>query len=914
MVDKQSSSSPPEEELEFATPGENSLEKNTTSKSVMSNVNSNTTPDEASRTVHDKSVTTTSETTTGEAIITTQGIAPSLSPVSRARNGVDTIAYTLAPSTTPFATSSATSLSHNRASTPRTIPTSVSPAPVLAIPPPGTPKSIKVEEEVARLKEAIEDASPEALHKLLRQEWRAFLYTPLDEDHLTYILRACLKNSTPIVVERGVKEILSKPEHRPIIVNGAIKYVTTDELTRRLPTRTLIETVNKTLANTTATAVIKNVPHNVLNEVAAHQVGILSAKDLVDMLAREGRLGYSLDDIIDEESELVSPPEPEDRGTSYVDDAVMSGVQYSKPPQPKYHPVVRNAAIGDTLLEEQEMNRVLELQRDRQASLPRQQQQAIRQDYSQPPSAFAPARTHAPPANAVLGPCKVCGFTSPTRGGQAYHAYKMPCENTLKKPGARGWAAHCPNCGQNFTQSGGYQYHKHNNVCSTGKYADPVAPFAPPRPTFVTSRPPFSQAVPTQAPILPTQSADKQIPRPPLHTPTQTTPISQAPRSSDAQSFIQATDPDARVNPSQLSPEKKANMDAEISAEDIRYHDVCLAIDHDADLTAEEKLQKKTSRKNMNATKKSQIRKKYGASLRLRERDKIALKATALSSPAAASSSKPYPSYSSPAVQLPSYISTPSSGFSPINAPSRHVAGPSRPPPILPPQYTQQQNGNASASSSTNLRSDARLSGFGILRTNKPSRPQGYQNQNPSYPNKRQRTSSIGDASGSGTQSPAIPHLIPPMARTRTPYDPPSSTSGPGLSMIEVSSEDAASKYPKKKVPVAAAQAKWEQLRPRKNDDQMQAAQSTPADATAPGRQGSNTVREAIEIDSGSDTEDLAEQNRQGARILHQLMADQDRPLPSTEDTESEGAASRPTSSGRGRPQKFMARRGGRSS
>jgi hypothetical protein len=43
--------------------------------------------------------------------------------------------------------------------------------------------------QVARLKEAMEEASPKALHQLLRQEWRVFHYTPLDEDHLSYILR-----------------------------------------------------------------------------------------------------------------------------------------------------------------------------------------------------------------------------------------------------------------------------------------------------------------------------------------------------------------------------------------------------------------------------------------------------------------------------------------------------------------------------------------------------------------------------------------------------------------------------------------------------------------------------------------------------------------------------------------------------
>ena len=108
--------------------------------------------------------------------------------------------------------------------------------------------------------------------------------------------------------------------------------------------------------------------------------------------------------------------------------------------------------------------------------------------------------------------------------------------------------------------------------------------------------------------------------------------------------------------------------------------------------------------------------------------------------------------------------------------------------------------------------------------------------------------------------------------------------------MMEVSSQDAASKYPKK-VPVAAAQAKWEQLQPR---------------VKAQDRDTSRRI--AIEVDSsGSD----AEQTHPRAELLGGL-ADKDKLLQSTEDTESE-SGSRPTSSVSERG-KFMARRGGRQS
>jgi hypothetical protein len=72
--------------------------------------------------------------------------------------------------------------------------------------PAATPNSLKIDKEVARLKEAMDEASPEALHQLLRQE-SVFLYTPLDEDHLSYILCVTLKNSTPVIVEVNTSNV-----------------------------------------------------------------------------------------------------------------------------------------------------------------------------------------------------------------------------------------------------------------------------------------------------------------------------------------------------------------------------------------------------------------------------------------------------------------------------------------------------------------------------------------------------------------------------------------------------------------------------------------------------------------------------------------------------------------------------------
>ena len=835
--------------------------------------------------------------------------------INQAPNGVQQAdRFTFASSDDPLAAALAASLPHQPVSTSRTL-SSASPAPVPIVPQAVNPKAIKIEKEFARLKELIKDASPQALHKLVRQEWRAFLYTPLDEDHLTYILRACLKNATPIIVERGVREILANPEFGQIMMNNALKQATTDALLDHLPTQSLIETVDKALAHVNATALIHRLPKNVLNEVVAHQLGILPANVLVNMLAKAGRLGYSVDDVIEEESELVLPPDPQDAPANQGNVSMMRGVQHNQTLQP-----LSQHAIKDPLLLEQEKN--LEIQSQQQATVAQryqdflvqhQRQEIERQNrserFSAPGTAPSPApasSTASPPQEIpILGPCAICTFTSPTRGGQAYHAYKKPCQNALKQSGANGWAARCTNCDQTFTQSGGLAYHEANKVCSSGKYAISAALPTLQRPTFDTSRTP-SQAVPAQD--QPACATDKQIPRPRLLSIPQSSSTPQAPQALDPQSVIQAVDPNARVNPSHLSPEKKAEMDAKIEAEDLRYQNALVAIASNPEFDDEEKERRRTSQKNMNATKKSQIRKKFGASLRLRERDKMALKATALSSHVRGlSSSVPNAasSYSSPAVPIRSNVSTPSSGFSPINVPSSPNVNPGQPAPTVPPQ-SKQKDGSNSGNANGVRRPDAKMSGFGILKTMRIPPTEDVQNLTSSYPNKRQRTSSA-----EGTNLPAKVNWIQPLSQIQSPLGTVSSTSSAAVPTIRLSSDDSVSNFPKKRVPVSAAQAKWEALQPRQRESSSSVERV--AEKIPPARKHvSNTQQEVIEIDSSSDT-DVAAQSRSGAKILDQLLTDKDQPFPSTEDTESENAI-RPTSSGSAARGRFMARRGGRHS
>lgn len=822
-----------------------------------------------------------------------------------------------------------------------------------------TPKSIKVEKDLARIREVIEEVSPAALHRVLRQQWRAFLFTPFDEDHVSFILRACFKNATTTIVDRGMKEALSKPEFLPTILNNCLKYSTADQL-------------------------IKRVPKEVLNEVVAQHLRLAPAKDVVNWLAEGGRLGYSAEDIIDDDDESVSPPDdPLDENT------VMSEAPYQPPPQgPHYRDVA--STVKDPLLVEQEKNAEIQ----RQKLIIRHQHQELR---------IQSRRSHPPPASTPDGnianelssrsegnwdgndkTCSDCGFTAPTRGGHLYHTTNRVCHRPQP---TKGWSGACSNCAQTFTGKQGQIYHELRKVCysnlhspanwpiitpeqldvsrakvrllpinrSRFKYTETVQdddpPVAPARPTFSTGpRVSALQAASTQA-QPPTQARTLpgvQIPRPPLHTPIplpatpQSTQRSQARHNANAATnsavqALQAIDPEARLSPSQLSAVKKTEMDRQIEAENRKYQNALAAIDPQLPPADQEK--RRISLRNGNATKKSQIRKSFGVTLRMRDRDKIASRAVAMaSSPAPEATSASGSSRSSP--HIPSHVSAPSSGFLPINAPvlrnnptPPNADGFGRPTPPLP---MRTQSGHTDENPSSPQRNVS-----GIPHSNNTSISGGYQSPSHNvsasqtqsqHRAKRQRTSSFSEQ----TKPPAASEWIPPLSRTQTPYGPASSSAS--LSMTEARSEDAASKHPKK-VPVGAAQAKWEQLQPKNRANGTDGASGMERDilhangkqkateegvrttetpmATSVSRVGSNTRAEPIEINSSSDSEaiELVPGGKVPAAggVNGSGVADADKLFPSTEDTESESGPSRPISSG-GVRSGFMAKRGGRRS
>jgi hypothetical protein len=167
--------------------------------------------------------------------------------------------------------------------------------------------SVKDDKDIALLTEILENTSPEVAQKVLRENWRIFLFNPLsqNEAHLSFILRAGFKNAPKVVIEK----ILSQTGFfRPEVVRFASKKSSV---------------ISSVLNNATDTQIIDHVPAATLDQVLAVRLKQLPAKDIIKMLAEADRLGYKHDDILDTEDEFVMPNIPSaHEDTDMTDDAL----------------------------------------------------------------------------------------------------------------------------------------------------------------------------------------------------------------------------------------------------------------------------------------------------------------------------------------------------------------------------------------------------------------------------------------------------------------------------------------------------------------------------------------------------------------------------------------------------------------
>ena len=272
-------------------------------------------------------------------------------------------------------------------------------------PPSRTPlangESTKKDKEMARLKAVLAETSPDVAQRILRERWRVFLFEQYNEDHIAFILRAGLKNSNGAIIEKVLKD------------EGVFKEPFFTGASRKQGV------VVKALESATSTQLLQHVPEAVLDRAISERLKDVPAKRLITWLAEADRLGYKLDDILDEEDESVVPKDTKS-DVEMTDEVIVIAVPQNTAPRnyagqndvPRYVAAQNGASLSnlalpfkDPLLVEQEKNAI---GRDLAESA---KQELARRHVTRPQTNQAAARSYV---------CKLCGVQIPTFQGYNY--------------------------------------------------------------------------------------------------------------------------------------------------------------------------------------------------------------------------------------------------------------------------------------------------------------------------------------------------------------------------------------------------------------------------------------------------------------------------------------------------------------
>ncbi|RAL65260.1 hypothetical protein DID88_001366 [Monilinia fructigena] len=150
----------------------------------------------------------------------------------------------------------------------------------------------KIEEESRSSKRSLTACVNRGDQLILREQWRNFLFTNSDDQHIAFVLRAGLKNANPSSLARIFKD------------SGVMKETLVEAISSKQPV------VAKVLRSASANQISDLVPSKILDQALAERLKSVPAKTLIRWLAEADRLGYSLDDILDETDETVIPKIP----------------------------------------------------------------------------------------------------------------------------------------------------------------------------------------------------------------------------------------------------------------------------------------------------------------------------------------------------------------------------------------------------------------------------------------------------------------------------------------------------------------------------------------------------------------------------------------------------------------------------
>jgi hypothetical protein len=301
-----------------------------------------------------------------------------------------------------------------------------------------------------------------------------------------------------------------------------------------------------------------------------------------------------------------------------------------------------------------------------------------------------------------------------------------------------------------------------------------------------------------------------------------------------------------------MDPVKKAEMDAKINALEIKYNAEVANIERS--ISPQDRVKKLTTLKQNHATKKSQVRKSFGVTMRQRNKPKGDKNSTpiirqSLETFKAPPGSAPVPGTSRPDSIRALHHSSPiiSSGFSPVNVP-RQSSGSAQTP------LSSLRHSQPSMIQHTSFR--AMQPQQSDVRYIQPMNPESYAQ---SLNNKRRRT------------------------------DEGSRESSSHFGMAEVSAEDAAGRMARKIIPAGQSQTQWEPLQPKRSIPVVQIPPTKDEPMTdIPRFSAAKRISYEVVTISSSDDEVEAEQEPLNSRSVDGAS---DQVLPSVEgqdETESD--------------------------
>ncbi|KAM5369895.1 hypothetical protein ACJZ2D_008796 [Fusarium nematophilum] len=388
-----------------------------------------------------------------------------------------------------------------------------------------------------------------AVRQVVRDKWEKALMG--SQYHISFLLNATMHQASPETLSRAVQEF-----------GGKLAQTSKRELMMHLNANDFDELTDMILAR---------VSTQFLDKALARRLETIPARQLVNALARAERLGYDVQDIV------------QDQGGEHV--------------IPSMHSLAIPPNLPPTAATPQQYHKP--------QPVPSQAPHSIAQPIQGAPST-APFNTN-PPSPLPQGPPGVrfcdCGWPCSSLKALEHHQRKRACGKTQDsdRPGRD----ICTHCGCRFGSGGGLLYHEKSNVCgaytaeTSAKMLALIAAFREQKRNVPVVTNPAPQ---------PARAFENQIPG--RSTPKASTQVNWVVSNQLPPSSTPGRDPYAH-----LTNEQRTKFEEEMKEAEERYGKLM----REATLLSEpEKSRQLASLKNCYNTKQSTTRKRYG--IRLRER------------------------------------------------------------------------------------------------------------------------------------------------------------------------------------------------------------------------------------------------------------------------------------------------------